>query len=311
MPTESMKTILDRDISKVLAKDVIECAVPLLTELVNDGTNVFARCLGSSKGERGENEPVLLSYLHIVEMVDAIQVLVAEACYTPAAPLLRSAFEALVAIEYMLKRDYSRRSTAYLVFQAHHRMDRLDLLDPDTEKGRRFYEDMANDEALKHIDLSPLIPYAREEKKKKRIILGTERYSKAEEEYQRLKPKHWYKLFNGPANLRDLADQVGYRAKYDYLYRAWSAIAHGGGISRFKGNADGERVAIKPIRNMIDDLAKNELATTASFAVWIILEAKNLVLAKFHPGEEDSTKRWYLAEIRERYLSLLGLGKQQ
>ena len=51
MPTEPLKSILDRDLSKTLGKQTIELAVPLLRELVNDATHVFARCHDSAKGK--------------------------------------------------------------------------------------------------------------------------------------------------------------------------------------------------------------------------------------------------------------------
>jgi hypothetical protein len=52
---------------------------------VNEGTYVFRRCEASSSGDLADT-PALMLYLHMVEMVDGIQALVAESCVAPAAP---------------------------------------------------------------------------------------------------------------------------------------------------------------------------------------------------------------------------------
>ena len=58
MPSEEYRDLLDRELSKAAAKDQIDLACPLLTELVNHATNALVRCSRaqdeSSRG--GENE---------------------------------------------------------------------------------------------------------------------------------------------------------------------------------------------------------------------------------------------------------------
>jgi hypothetical protein len=303
MPTEPLRTILDRDLSKALAKQTIELAVPLLRELVNDATYAFARCHDSAKGKEDEDVPVLFSYLHIIQMTDAIETLVAEGCTAPAILPLRSSFEALLAIKYILEADSKRRASAYMVAYSHRRIRMYKLLDSDTQEGRDFVKDLSTDEALRQIDIAALKQHTKRAMENLGNLIRKERNKNAEAEYQRLKQDRkrepeWYQLFGGPSNLRELAQRLNYRARYDLLYRSWSNLAHAGELSRFITRTRNGEPAINPIRNT------GELATTACFAAWIMLEAKKLVLAKFHPGEEASVKRWYLAEIRERYLSL-------
>lgn len=303
MPTEPLKAILDRDLSKALGKQTIELAVPLLRELVNDATHVFARCHDSAKGNEDEDVPVLLSYLHIIQMTDAIETLVAEGCAAPAILPLRSSFEALLAIKYILDADSRRRSSAYMVAYSHRRIRMHRLVDSDTEEGSDFVKDLSTDEALGQIDLAALRRDAKRGMENLGGLIRKERNKDAEAEYQGLKQKRrrepeWYQLFGGPSNLRELAQRLNYRARYDFLYRSWSNLAHAGDLSRFIARTRNGESAINPIRNA------DELATTACFAAWIMLEAKKLLLARFHPGEEASVKRWYLAEIRGKYLAL-------
>ena len=308
MPTEPLKHILDRDMSKVLGSNTIQLAAPLLRELVNDATNVFTRWLDSSKGEEDEDVPVLLSYLHIIEMTDAIEPLVLEACTNPIIPCLRSSFEALLAIKYILQSDYKTRSAAYMVGHVHRRMEMYELFDSDTPRGSDFQADWEADEArgkMEEYNHTAIKQHAKKSILNLQNLLKKKTYIQAEQEYQKVKQllhrkPEWYQLFGGPPNLRVLAERLNYRARYDLLYRSWSNIAHAVDISRFITKTQDGKGAIKPLRNI------DELATVAGFAAWVMLEAKTLVLNKFHPGEESSVKKWYLSEIRQRYLGLYG-----
>ena len=100
MTTEPLKTLLDRELSKADAKEVISIASPLLQELVNYSTNAFARCATSTTGKENEDLATLLLYLHIIEMIDGVEVLLSQSCAIPAIPLVRSSFEALIRDNY-------------------------------------------------------------------------------------------------------------------------------------------------------------------------------------------------------------------
>ena len=69
--------------------------------------------------KKERNLPLLMSYLHILEMADGIDVLLSQSCVTPAIPLLRSMFESNLGITYMLEKDTDARSYDWLV--AHYR----------------------------------------------------------------------------------------------------------------------------------------------------------------------------------------------
>lgn len=114
MATSPPSKLLDRDFSKAEAREQIDAAVPLLEEVVNYGLAVFARCSVRPDG-RDENAAILLPFHHLLEMIDGVQVLVAAAAPIPARLPLRSAFEALLAIEYITQADTVRRAYAYLV----------------------------------------------------------------------------------------------------------------------------------------------------------------------------------------------------
>jgi len=138
MPTKPLEKLLYRELSKVSAKELIDIASPLLQELVNFSTNAFARCASSSKGKVDEDLAVLILYLHIIEMTDAIEVLVSQSCPAPAQTLLRSSFEATIYIEYILETEteYIARSLAWLVGYVHSRLNAYRLFSPSAPHDR-------------------------------------------------------------------------------------------------------------------------------------------------------------------------------
>ena len=107
-PTTCPKWILDRDFSTREGKVLTDPASDMLVEVVNQGAAVFARCRGSAKGEVNEDVAPLYLYLHIVEMLDGVQVLVSQSCPLPAAPILRSVFEAMISIPITVRGDHVR-----------------------------------------------------------------------------------------------------------------------------------------------------------------------------------------------------------
>lgn len=84
MPTEPLKKLLDRDLRKVESNNSIEISCQILQEIVNYGTNVFGRCESGKRPENIKNIPeeghlaILLLYLHVIEMIDAIEVCISQ-----------------------------------------------------------------------------------------------------------------------------------------------------------------------------------------------------------------------------------------
>jgi hypothetical protein len=206
MPTKPLEALLYRDLSKVAAKDIISIASALLQELVNYSTTVFRRCETSATGAENEDLAVLMLYLHMIEMTDGIEVLISQSCPTPAEPLVRSAFEALLSIEYIIETDYIQRSLSWLTLYAHNRLDFYESLDVTTPKGHAFKKAMTDDDAGKNVNLPSPIKVQAAKLNLQNLLerpqfLAIEAEIKAGVLKRKRKPQ-WYQLFNGPANLR-------------------------------------------------------------------------------------------------------------
>jgi hypothetical protein len=304
MPTKPLESLLYRELSKADAREVIEVASPLLQELVNYGTNLVARCMDSARGEENENFAVPMLYLHIIEMADGVECLIAQSCAEPAWPLIRSQLEALLAINYILEpgADYVQRSLSWLAAYAHNRISYYENLDPSTRNGQRYQQALASDVVMQRVT-SPPTAQVQAAIANMQALLARPQFQAIEAEFQRLQARgrrhvQWYELFGGPQNLRMLARHLKQEARYDLLYGPLSAIAHAHDVSRFIGRtAQGESGLVR-LRNpaAIRDVAKSAASYT--------MEATRLVLTKFRAGEKDAFAAWYMREVQERFLGL-------
>lgn len=304
MPTNPLDSILDRELSKAEAKEIIEIASPLLQELVNFSTNVLARCSTSKALSRREDEDVavLALYRYMIEVTDGIEVLISQSISTASIPLLRSSFETLLSIEYILENDqgYVQRSLAWVTGYAHARLEMYERLDPSTNKGLEAKKLFGSDQIAANIQFPPIADIQRAIANLQ-IFLTKPHIQQVEQEYKKTKKRpNWYSLFNGPNDLRMLANHLRRGGMYEVLYRTWSTTTHAQDFLPFMDKTIDGKPAIGRLR------APAQVREIASFTSTFMLEATRRMLKKFRAGEEDSLRKWYLSEIRERHRRVAG-----
>lgn len=300
MPTKPLESVLYRELSRAEAAGTIELASGLLQELVNYASNALVRCATSSEAQPLQDYALLCLYRHIMEMVDAVEILTAQACAVPAMPLVRSAFEAVISMEYIVEAvgDYRARSLAWLVDYVHQRLASYELLDPSTARGSEFRHALAHDEVAGAVSL-PLPAEVGVAILNLKELLAQPEVALVDERLRQLgKPRRWYRLSGGPSDLRELARHVGRGGQYDVLYRQWSRVVHAQDFSRFFVKIPVGQGELRGIRDT------RELKQVASFAANYMLRATFILLTKFRPGENP--RAWYEREVRQRYRQLSG-----
>jgi hypothetical protein len=208
MPTEPFKQLFDPELSKAAAKDRIAAAVALIEEIRNYGYALFARCAYRPEGG-DENMAILFLYYHLIEMLDAVGILVSESAPIPAELQVRAIFEALVSLSFILKADTPRRGYAYLVCAFAERIRFYETLDPSIPAGQRYRQALPSDPNCAWVRPATPRPEAIDNLKSGLAQPG---YAEAYAEYQRLsvrRPAEWYQLFGGANILRDMAREVG------------------------------------------------------------------------------------------------------
>ncbi len=134
--TEPVTGMLNRVQAVADARDLVEAANPLLSEIVNYSTWVFRRCI-SGRERTHFDLPALTLYLHIIEITDGVQILVSQSCSEPTVPLIRSSFEAFLSLEYLLKVDYKNRALCWLFMEHKRESRKYSLLDPVSQEGKK------------------------------------------------------------------------------------------------------------------------------------------------------------------------------
>ncbi len=238
MNHEPQREILDPERAKLDSKDLIETACPLLRELVNLGTYAARIALECPRQEELPAFPLMASFLHVVELADALEVLIQESCAWAGAPLCRSMFEALLAFEYIAGSEATPRAAAWWVGTMHARVDYIRRIDPRTAQGQDFLIQVSADKSLAGWGIMPVEHIDRFNSSVEDFVKRDE-YVEAEAEYQRLSTERrgrlvpWYALFGGPTTIRDLARYVKRGAQYEVLYRQWSQIVHPENLTRW------------------------------------------------------------------------------
>lgn len=309
MPTKAPTTLLQRELSKAEIQPWLESVIALLEEVVNYGVAAFARCLKTAKGTN-ESFAILFPYLHLLEMVDGVQVLLAQAAVTPAHLQLRSAFEALLTVEYIAETDSRRRAYAYLVADVRRRLAVYRTIPPNTEQGRRIRERIASDRYVRNMRIPdirdvPVQISALEE------VLDRPYWKEANKSFDDFKKSkkraaQWYELYGGPSSLEGLASRLKRPAHYDLLYRSWSATAHvGDAVLRQLRSGARDTAMICGIRDT------SEFRTVSNLAVAFALSGTRCVLQYYRPEEVSRVSgvpaftKWYLREIRDRWMKSL------
>lgn len=296
MSTEPFPKLLDRDLSKVNAKPIIDIASPLLIEVVNHATMAFQRCQVSAgqnpvTGAPSQHLAPFILYQHIIEMTDGLETLIFNSCSGPPILLLRSILEAYLSLKYIFEHDYERRSLCWFCLYIHKRMEAYEIIDPTTNRGKGLKQNVEK-EGLSNIAWSSTSLTVQRFKG----ILSNE-LSAIEIEYKNVKKSthrkpNWYSLFGGPKNLHDLAVEVSEEVYYILLYREWSSVMHATDASRFLTKTNGGKPGFHPMHYPA------HLKDYAWLGVNFLVLATGQMILKFRPDEDLSS--WYESEIKDR-----------
>ena len=297
MPTESNKNILDTESYKETAQPMIDLASTVLREAVNHASTLYERCRVTKKADNDESYPVLALFLHIIQMMDSVEILISNCCVESANVLVRSAFEAALGLEYMCETSTRTRGLAWILRNILDRIEYGERHNKSTKKGKEFYETLERE----GLGGMPELPEDYNSNLKK--ALEKPEYVDLYEEYKRLKKKlrrvEWYSLYDGPTNIRELAEHLGQKSIYDSLYRSWSQQVHAASSDHLHLLFEDGQSVLGPIRNPLN------IAHVSSYALGLILTADQTMVKRFLSGHMKSFSRWYRTEISQKHLALV------
>lgn len=303
MPTEPSKNILDPESYIEIAKPAIDLASLTLREAVNYSTNLYERCRVTSRADTDEAFPVLALFLHILQMIDSVEVLISSSCVEPANLLIRSAFEAKLGLEFMNEKMTRTRGIAWIVRNMLDNIEFGERHAKASNKGKDFYQTLEREGFEQFGDILPNTPEIPDDYIPK-IIKSLEKpeYKDVYEEYQKLGKKRqrieWYSLFSGPERIRDLAEYLGQRTVYDSLYRPWSKQMHAASSDHLNLILEDGKNVLGPIRNPMN------IAHISGFALGLLLQSEIIMINRFLSGDMRNFNKWYRTEILQKQLAL-------
>lgn len=305
-PTYPFAGLLNPERVRASISQFAQVASPLLRELVNYSSHAYATCFDGMNGlERDEAIATVRLHLHVIEMVDSVDVLLRDGCGQGAFGPARGTFEAGLSLAAIhAHTDFREASLAWLVGGVRREISTLESL----KKILAAEGAAENTERLRNVD--------GEIKKLGRVLQRPHLAPIAE----RFSDEKWFRPLYGVSNqfalsvkLDDLAreraaatgeelERFSRRDAYILFYGRWSSALHGSDWKRVVQPGDGDgKVGIPEIRN------QTVLPEVVKIVASLLLEATRLQVRKFRPDQADRLVRWYVQQVRERYLRLMAV----
>jgi|GEM_PF-846597 len=307
MITEPLRKLLDREESIDDAKEKIGKVSPLLKEVINYSTNVCGRCFITETPLKEEDKSIAFLYRHIIEFADAVEVLISNCCPMPAIPLVRSMYEALLTIQYILKENYKNRSLAWLYLYYHDLLEKHKIYDINSDEFKNFKKrseregmknvlnELGNPEVKKYIkDISDKL----NEEIFKDIAIEFNKYKNDKSEKSNSYGCSLFNFFGAKRKLFDLTIKLKRSVEYDTLYRLWCSYGHAFELLMYSQKESIEKGKIPKIRK------SDELERNAGLAISFLLKATEMIFNHFREEDLNAFSIWYSSNVDQKLKSL-------
>lgn len=263
-----------------------------LVEIVNYGSHIMTwKPNDYDKGEQGL--PIVLFLRNYLSYIDSCSILVRYSSIEPCHSLLRTAFENLLYILYLIDDKSGKKALGYIIWNAFEKSKLLTRHDGESKQYKNLVECYNRSELLK--DIQPTVLNNIEKRKEtNRRLLNAKQFSEIVEEYHRTsdkfksRPFTWYNLFDGPLKIRHLAGRVKLEGFYEILYKSWSSSTHG--TSVIDGVVSGDENGIAQIHQI-------RLPFDAETVTGIAIDLSVFLFSKYinakMPEKGNDFKQWY------------------
>jgi hypothetical protein len=278
--------VIDRAGSKAAIARVAAIAEPLLVELVNFGSATLARW-AALPTLKEPDLALIFTYRHLIDLTDAIQILISDAASSPARLQLRAAFEAFLTIRWVTKGDTERRAYAFLVRDA---LAQISYLERLRELKERPGPSAWIDASISKLEQRLERPGWREVHAD---FVAIKAASASKRNKKRWWPP-WYSVYGGPADLAGLAVRCDSSYDYDLLYRSWSDVSHSTDIT-WQMNPDS---SLRRLRSPL------HLKLTAMLPAEFVSKATKSVARHLGVPSAREQADWYVEEVQGRLATL-------
>jgi len=232
MKTQPIENLLPQEIDPEL-KVILKGLSLALSEIVNFGTHILSWDLEFKRNIKDSNIPTVF-LRNILELADAIAILIAKSSIDSSKILLRSLLENSFSLMYLIEKDEINRVHAFLVCRANKDIRYYKQFIKEEQTSKSFVNKIKKQEPDFEINNICNPEEIKNVLKAKIELLEEPIYKDVQKEYTRTCNKkekknnnpNWYSLYNGPENFEQLSEHLQYTIIYEFHYRKYSENVH-------------------------------------------------------------------------------------
>ena len=301
MPEEPYEKLLHRELHSHDANEHYSAHIDLLKDVVNYGTNLIPACLSSSKKSLGDVVIITVLLKQLVMMLDAFQVLVAEACTEAALLQCRALFEASIYIDWILSSDKERKARYYYVANVRRERQWVRRGVPNDAEQKVFFNNLGEFGKTLEETRNKLAATAPDRLKALDEFLGKEPYAAVSDDFDKARKNRpydppWHAPL-GERSVRSICKTVGRLHEYEIFYSLMSEVMHG---SRQGSHVKIEKgqITLEPIRHL------EGLSTSLNFTLSSAFHTYRKILEHYRPGQIAEFKKRYTKEWRDAFMNI-------
>jgi hypothetical protein len=292
--------ILDREVARAAVDEHFAAQTALLRDVANYGSNLVVRSFEASP--RAMADIIICGVLlkQVVAMIDALEVLLSAGCGNAAFLPARTAFEASVYIDWIMKSDSERRATRYLVANLRDERHWAKVAIPGTAEANSMNAVTSLLGLNVNSNRQELAADATNHLAEINRILAQGGLKAIDKEFDmarkgKMHDPAWYEL-DDVASVRQLAKLVNRLPEYTFFYSKGSQVAHSG---RYKDHLrfGNQEVRFVPVRHIADINMLLNHACTSAFSTY------KKVLERYRPGEVSAFGRKYLEDWQRPFMN--------
>ena len=301
MSDQPFKQFLDRELHSRDAKEHYRAQIDLLKDVVNFGSNLIHSCFTSSKRTLGDVVVIAVILKQLVMMLDAYQVLIAEACTEAAKLQCRALFEASIYIDWILLSDKERKALYY--YAANVRKELLWVrraIPVDTEQDN-FFKNLGEFGRTLEKTREKLATIAPSRLKQLEEFLSKEPFVSISADFDKAKGKRPYDppwhVPLGEKSIRSLSKAVGRLHEYEVFYMQLSETMHGARHTSHVKIKKGH-ITIEPMRHL------ERLSTSLNFTLSIIFHTYRKIIEYYCPTQSTEFSKKYRKDWQDAFMNI-------
>lgn len=272
-----------------------------LEECINYGT-YLAGWLHKTTSKNEHDFPIYSTFLHFLDCLDSIRLLIPSSQSSGIKTLSRALFEASLVFRYLISNSRDKGVLAYQVSFTRKRISQRKMLDINEDKGSEF---LVNFEKQVGVKITPQDSV--ELNKHLNAYLEREDILPIDKEWRRTKKKlkrvpNWYSLFDGPVNLKELANLLNEGIMYELLYSDLSQHIHGSNSTKNIAVVQQEEGKLSAISTGLRNPA--DLQDSIRWVLMTVMSTYTDLFNKYYPKRKKRFSDWYTKKFREYFISI-------